>query len=317
MTQLAPITADSITTLVFGSGGLRGAPMIAAALWRLDQRLPDMDFTSKRRSIREIRATSIGCLAAIYIACRVPPESFLRDVLTIDYAPLVDFSIMDLTTDFGLNNGEKVRLYLDNLIHSKTSLQQATFEELQKWSGIDLKFVAVDLNHCSSEEFIMSSTTTPTMSVAKAALASMGIPVFFAPVKYDAHLLVDGALVNGFPVRGLAGKACDPATTLGFSISGQWFTPSSSVKAPFWGYLEKLLTVILKLQDKHRKDNCVHVITLHAPPGISALTWDISHEQRRVLMQDSFEKVDDFIKAGFIYNKRPKTDSATQTGPSP
>jgi len=45
--------------------------------------------------------------------------------------------------------------------------------------------------------------------LSRAIRASMAIPVFFTPVKYDGRLLIDGGMVNNFPVRNMQEKGVD------------------------------------------------------------------------------------------------------------
>lgn len=46
-------------------------------------------------------------------------------------------------------------------------------------------------------------------SLSRAIRASMAIPIFFTPVKYDDRLLIDGGMVNNFPVKNMQKKGVD------------------------------------------------------------------------------------------------------------
>ena len=98
----------NINTLVFSGGGLRAGPMIAGALWRLHQRLPNFDIISQSRRIEEVRGTSIGSVAAVYVACRVNMTTFVHDTMQSSNSDLVEWSALHLVTSFGLNDGKKL-----------------------------------------------------------------------------------------------------------------------------------------------------------------------------------------------------------------
>ncbi len=207
-------SCKNLDTLVFSGGGLRGGPLIAGSLWRLSKRLKNFDVVGYSRNIKEIRGASIGSMAAIYIACRVDPDEFVADMMKINYYPLVEWSGVNLLNNYGLNDGQKIIEYFNEFIYSKTNIKEANFKELCDWAKLKLVIIASDIND-DGKEIILSDTTTPNMSVAEAMAASMSIPVFFSPRKFNSHLLVDGGLVNNYPISGVAGL-CNPETTLGF-----------------------------------------------------------------------------------------------------
>ena len=73
--------------------------------------------------------------------------------------------------------------------------------------------IASDVNNLGTE-YKMSGDAKPDTNVAEAMAASMAIPVFFSPRQHGHHLLVDGGLVNHFPIAGLSGES-SPENTLG------------------------------------------------------------------------------------------------------
>lgn len=305
-------SCKNLDTLVFSGGGLRGGPIIAGSLWRLSKRLDNFDVIGYSRNIKEIRGTSIGSMAAIYIACRVDLDEFVADMMRINYYPLVEWSAVTLLNNYGLNDGQKIIEYFNEFIYSKTNIKEANFEQLCKWAKLKIVIVASDIND-GGKEVVMSDTTTPTMVVAEAMAASMAIPVFFSPQKYRNHLLVDGGLVNNFPISGVVGL-CNPETTLGFLCKGG--SPKELEKKNWYNYFQKLISVILRNLDKgqfqHRDK--INTIQLTTPSVKStALTWSFTHEERQELLKAGIQSADDFLNEGSLISNYPKIENSTQT----
>jgi predicted acylesterase/phospholipase RssA len=355
------ISCFDVKTLVFSGGGLRGAPLIAGALWRLNERISNWDLTSKRRKIDEVRGTSMGALAALYITCRVHPDDFVEDVMRFDHYSLIDWSAKNLLTKCGLCDCQAMVDYFEKFIFRKTGIRNATFKELCAWGGVRLVILACDINE-GGKEFVMSGETTPAMNVANAVAASMSIPFFFVPQISGGKLLIDGGVVNHYPISGPAG-ICDPRHTIGFlcaggadapnadvpSVDAPKACPSSSlnpcaVAAPLglhgshdassdkptstlkglslswaWEYFEKLIAVLLNMLDRGQVMHRDKIKTVNLTPvtekGVSLLNWDLSYDQRRMLLKRGIQGADDFLDTDppSIVNSPPVTSSSTQT----
>ncbi|MGQ1890124.1 patatin-like phospholipase family protein [Thermophagus sp. OGC60D27] len=88
----------------------------------------------------------------------------------------------------GLIKGQQISALFSNLTWHVADIKD--FDHLP----IPFRCVAADLN--SGQEFIFSNG-----DLATAMRASMSIPTVFSPVKIDTLLLVDGGILNNFPVR--------------------------------------------------------------------------------------------------------------------
>ncbi|MDK2841566.1 MAG: hypothetical protein PWQ17_1071, partial [Anaerophaga sp.] len=88
----------------------------------------------------------------------------------------------------GLIKGQQISALFSNLTWHVADIND--FDQLP----IPFRCVAADLK--SGREYIFSQG-----DLATAMRASMSIPTFFSPVKIDTLLLVDGGILNNFPVR--------------------------------------------------------------------------------------------------------------------
>jgi NTE family protein len=119
-----------------------------------------------------------------------------------------------------LISGQKISLLLSKLVatHSHTT----DFDSLP----IPVHFVATDL--VSGKEIILDHG-----SLAKAMRSTMSIPTVFSPVEWDDYLLIDGGLLNNFPV--------DVARKMGaeYIIGVNVGTPKKDVKS-----LDNILDIV-------------------------------------------------------------------------
>lgn len=97
---------------------------------------------------------------------------------------------------FGIKYGQNVTHLLTNLVAS--THQNSSFSEFQT------PFLCIGTDISNGESVIMDKG-----DLAMSMRASMAIPTVFTPVTIDGKLLVDGGLVNNFPVKELVDRGCD------------------------------------------------------------------------------------------------------------
>lgn len=97
---------------------------------------------------------------------------------------------------FGIKYGQNVTQLLSSLVAS--SHQFSSFSEFQT------PFLCIGTDIGNGESVILDHG-----DLAYAMRASMAIPTVFTPVTIDGRLLVDGGLVNNFPVKELVDRGCD------------------------------------------------------------------------------------------------------------
>jgi hypothetical protein len=124
----------------------------------------------------------------------------------------LDVSVLHLAYRWGLDLTSKLRAFCGGVLASKGIGADATFAEFAAATGRQLVVVACDLR--TSTPVYFGPSTTPTARVVDGVVASMALPLLFAPVTWQGRLLVDGALQDSFPIAG-----CDPATTLGLRLA--------------------------------------------------------------------------------------------------
>lgn len=219
------MTKKTTVSLVLGAGGARGLAHIGVINW-----LEDHNF-----EIKTISGSSIGALiGGIYGAGKL--DIYTKWVTALqkkDVRGLMDFAY----SRSGLIRGERIMETLDHL------LGDINIEDLP----IKLTAVASDLDADKEVWFTKGS-------LFEAIRASISIPTIFTPVRYNGHLLVDGAMMNPIPVAPTLTSMTD--ITIAVNLSGKRMVlPEFLTKADEPAKIEnKYLAEISKFITKFKQD---------------------------------------------------------------
>ena len=121
---------------------------------------------------------------------------YLVDLDLIDYKPKVKTSI--------IND--------QNLVELLTALTYPV-NEIKDFNDLPIPFKAVTTDLVNGKEVVVDQG-----SLVKAIRASMSIPSVFEPVRYDNTLLIDGGVLNNFPVD--VAKAWGADIIIGSDVGG-------------------------------------------------------------------------------------------------
>jgi len=163
--------ARKTVSLVLGSGGARGLAHIGVIEY----------LNAHGYEIRAIAGTSMGAVVGgIYAAGEL--LTYTRWVSALsksDVVRLLDFSF----SGSGLVKGDRIIGALKELIGDR------------KIEDLPISFTAVATDVVEQKEVWLNRG-----SLFDALRASMAIPTFFTPFRYNGHLLLDGGLVNPVPI---------------------------------------------------------------------------------------------------------------------
>ncbi len=157
-------------SLILGSGGARGLAHIGVIRW----------LEENNYEIKSISGCSMGALiGGFYVAGKLDIYTeWLKSLDTLDMLKL-----LDLQGSTGLIAGKKLMKKFEELIG------EHNIEDLE----INFTAVAADINE--EKEIWMSSG-----SLLNAIRASISLPMFFTPHRYNGRLLIDGGILNPVPI---------------------------------------------------------------------------------------------------------------------
>ena len=234
-------------SLVLGSGGARGLAHIGVIRW-----LEEHDY-----QIQSISGCSMGALVGgIYAAGKLDEfEQWVRAIRKIDIISLLDIS----WSKSGLVKGDKIINTLKDVVGD------IKIDDLP----ISYTAVAADVNE-EKEIWINSG------QLFDAIRASISLPMFFTPHRYNDAYLIDGGVLNPVPIAPTFGDKTD--ITIAVNLGGKLIVKdkkenknSGEIKNNN-GINEKITSYINQLKEKI--DLVPNVIT----PSIDWDAYDIANQ---------------------------------------
>lgn len=314
-------TAD----LVLEGGGVKGIGLAGAVL--------ELDAAGYRFS--RVAGTSAGAIAAALIAAlnaRGRPISELRDILTtVDYPKFESGNILSetegLLLHMGVHDGDYLVTWLGDAL---TQIGATKFGDLRlKDPGADANMTAaqrytliVDVSDISRGRCVHLPWDFPAYGrqdvdeelIVDAVRASMAIPFFFRPVRFDAPAAdfgdqhfdkskitwVDGGMLSNFPVevfdRTDGGASRWP--TIGIKLAERQTTvpPAKEIHGPVGEAVAALRTLINNTDryyvPSHNADRTIFVDNA----GISATEFGITKAQQDTLFANGRTAAQQFLQ---------------------
>ncbi|CAM1345794.1 patatin-like phospholipase family protein [Tenacibaculum crassostreae] len=193
----------------------------------------------------------------------------------------------------GLSKGQNVLNFLTELL--------APVDEVTNFSKLPIPFYCVATNIETGEEVVLQEGSLPL-----ALRASAAFPSLLNPVEIDGKLLVDGGVVNNFPVDVMKEKGVD--IIIGVSVQGEL------LKRGELSSIASLLSQIINFQMYEKSDEQIKLLNIYIRPNIvdySVISFD---EKDEILVEGektakTFRGVFDSVaKMQPIKKKFPKID---------
>ncbi|MGB1042541.1 MAG: patatin-like phospholipase family protein [Tenacibaculum sp.] len=207
------------------------------------------------------------------------------------YAVTLPIKNGEIGLPLGLSKGQNVLNFLTELL--------APVDEVEDFSKLPIPFYCVATNIETGEEVVLEKGSLPL-----ALRASAAFPSLLNPVEIDGKLLVDGGVVNNFPVDVMKRKNVD--ILIGVSVQGDL------LKREELASVASLLMQIVNFQMYKRSDEQVRLLNFYIRPDIveySVVSFDKKEEiiTKGKKIAKSFKVVFDSIaKHQKHKKKRPK-----------
>ena len=189
-----------------------------------------------------------------------------------------------------LSKGQNVLNFLTELL--------APVDEIQNFSKLPIPFYCVATNIETGEEVVLEKGSLPL-----ALRASAAFPSLLNPVEIDGELLVDGGVVNNFPVDVMKKKKMD--LIIGVSVQGQL------LKREELSSIASLLMQIVNFQMYEKSDDQIRLLNFYIRPDIIEYNV-ISFDKKEEIIKEgkkaakSFKIVFDSIAKLQMNKKKPK-----------
>jgi len=144
---------------------------------------------------------SAGAIIGVLFSLGISDEAAKKFVMEFDFEKSRDINaegILSITETFGLDKGialkKLISLMLES-VHPKSN--RWTIRDLKEATGNDMHFFISNVS--KSKPFFASASSHPDLFIMDAIYATMAIPFYFQPYKYEGDFWCDGMLGQNFP----------------------------------------------------------------------------------------------------------------------
>ena len=200
--------STTIKNLVLSGGGTKGIAHIGA--------LKALEENGLLKNIKNIIGTSIGGIVAGLYCIGYTPDDLLKFIELFDINKIRGVNPSQFLTNFGVDDGAKLNLFLEKMFISKNISINITFSELFKKTGYNLILTSTCLN--DKNIYYFSHELTPNMQILLAMKMTSAFPLWFYPITYQNKLFVDGGCIDNYPIRFFQN---DLNSTIGIYLSNE------------------------------------------------------------------------------------------------
>ena len=272
------------STILLASGGVRGFSYIGA--------LEELERRGCLAGLKTWAGVSAGSLTAASLAIGYTLAEMRDVIVRFNFGVLKNInetSPLRLFDTYGLDNGEMMRRFFHALLHVRGLPDTYAFKDLP--ADRDLKIWVTNLSRGRLECF--SRATTPDIPIMFAVQASSTIPVVFDPIRStDGDLLIDGAVINAFPMHALSPE--ERADALGIICVSDL---SNSHPEDFTDYLKKCLLLGFEYRSHSNIETFRDQVITIDTTDISAIEFEISSADKKRLIDRGAETMRTFLAA--------------------
>ena len=180
-----------INKLVLSGGGIKGISFIGI--------IKALDELCLLNNIKTYAATSIGTIICFLVIIGYSYKELIKITTLFDFNQLYNFDINNLITNYGLNNGNSIVIFLQKLLQKKQLNQDITLLELFKITNKKFIITTTNINKKICE--YLSYKTYPDLQIIQAIRMSISLPFIFTPIKMNNYYYIDGGCSDNFPIN--------------------------------------------------------------------------------------------------------------------
>jgi NTE family protein len=186
-----------IENLAIEGGGVLGIAEVGAVIGLAKKNLLS--------GLQRVAGTSAGSIIGDLVAVDCTQDEMYNIMSTVNYENFEDGGdVLGLLTEHqGIHRGHYLQNWIEGINKNKLNKPLATFTDLFKATGVDLKIVAS--NTTTGNIVVFSVGTTPNVIVSEAVRASMSVPYVFDRFQFTQGVnttdwYVDGGVAMNYPL---------------------------------------------------------------------------------------------------------------------
>lgn len=268
-----------IKNLVFASGALGGIAYIGALQALHEQGL-------SITNIHGLSGCSIGAVMSLLFTLGYTPIEMRKIALGFKQKKYSDIQVLGFLEHCGLDTGRKLVMFLSEIIHYKTGLDDLTFEQHWNITGRDLWINCSCIKTNKAQYY--SVKTTPKLSILRAIRRSISIPFLFTTERNESSIYIDGAYHDPIPCFMFNPKTTLCLKVVNHNISNQ-VDPSLGY---FVDFCLKLVTGMHRSLSNYRINlakinyNVIEIVT-----GVSPLDLNLKTKVKKALIDLGYKVI--------------------------
>ena len=257
----APRTGGKPDALVISGGGVKGLAALGA-VYALSRR-------GHLRGVKTMVGTSAGALVCAALACGKDPVEVLRTLGPRAFKS--DFDLGGLATAFGLDSGRGIVDLVDRVLG-----ERYTFRDVSERHGVKLVVCVTNVTERRPE--YLGPDTHPDMDIALALRMSCAVPLYFAAVRLEDAMFVDGVLTDNFPCEWALANGCR-------EVLGIKFVTQRGPVASIDGYVSALVQCALWRHHPRKHLPGVTILQIDTP-STSSVNFTLQRAESRRLFRE-------------------------------
>jgi len=297
-----------ITNLVLEGGGVKCISHVGVI-----KVLEDKDML---KDIKNFCGSSAGGLVATMAACGASSDYMKTVMMELDFNKLKDsyggwfpfYNLYRFYYNKGLYLGNSLLCLCKRILKELTDNEDITFEQLYQKTGNNLCLTATKLSHLNyvykSESLYLDIHTHPHMSIALACRMTASYPWVFEPVAFENGDVVDGGLLNNYPIT-YFDKEHQLSNTIGVKLltddeydvqikkDSEGFTANDNLRSFTLSIVDSLYTNASKSHE--HTDNWARTIPVQTG-RISAMNMDITSVDKDTLFKSGMRAATEYFE---------------------
>lgn len=274
-----------IDTLILAGGGVKTISYIGV--------IRKLEELGKTKNIKTICSVSAGSFIGLFLILGLKSYEMKNVMFKVSFRKLKDFKLANFIQHYGLDSGDHLMNFLENILESKGYSKTITFLEL--YTKTNIKFDVLATNLTTYTNTIFNYKNTPDLSIISAIRMSMSIPFVFTTRSFKDQIHVDGGLVNNYPIN-LYSDNLNAVLGLKLMSQGELSTkPVNATIDSFESFIQNVFACYMVQKEKGSekyKDNTIYI-------DVSEITGTVNFElsilKRKQLIEIGYNSATNFF----------------------
>lgn len=202
--RVKEIAQQTVENLVFEGGGIRGLAFGGVVRFLEEHSIVE--------HVKGVAGSSAGAIFAAGLAVGYTAQEMINLLTETNFESFKDdswgvvFDLIRLLTQYGVYKGDAFYNWFANVLEKKTGNAKITFRQVYERYGKTLVITGSCLNRAQTYYFNHTDEKYADMPIALAVRISMSIPFLYKAVRLGDDVMVDGGVLNNYPLFVFDGK---------------------------------------------------------------------------------------------------------------